>query len=83
MSNPSIAWISSLLLLATSMPVMAISPTYPKTVGIEGIAQTAPEETLEQIAQRSTVRITTGQNKGSGTIISKRGNTYLIWVRLF
>jgi tetratricopeptide (TPR) repeat protein/S1-C subfamily serine protease len=78
MSNPSIAWISSLVLLATSMPVMAISPAHPKTVGIGGIAQTAPEETLEQIAQRSTVRITTGQNKGSGTIISKRDNTYLI-----
>jgi tetratricopeptide (TPR) repeat protein/S1-C subfamily serine protease len=78
MSNPSIALISSLVLLSASMPVMAISPAHPKTVGIEGIAQIAPEETLAQIAQRSTVRITTGQNKGSGTIISKRGNTYLI-----
>jgi tetratricopeptide (TPR) repeat protein/S1-C subfamily serine protease len=78
MSNPSIAWISSLVLLSASMPVIAISPDHPKTVGIEGIAQTAPEETLEQIAQRATVRITTGQNKGSGTIISKRDNTYLI-----
>jgi tetratricopeptide (TPR) repeat protein/S1-C subfamily serine protease len=78
MSNPYITWISGLVLLAISMPVMAISPAHPKTVGIEEIAQTAPEETLAQIAQRSTVRITTGQNKGSGTIISKRDNTYLI-----
>jgi tetratricopeptide (TPR) repeat protein/S1-C subfamily serine protease len=78
MSNPYIAWASCLVLLSVSMPVMAISPTPPKPVGIEGIAQTAPEETLAQIAQRSTVRITTGQNKGSGTIISKRNNTYLI-----
>jgi tetratricopeptide (TPR) repeat protein/S1-C subfamily serine protease len=78
MSNPSIAWASLLVLLSTCMPAMAISPAHLKTVGIEGIAQTAPEETLAQIAQRSTVRITTGQNKGSGTIISKRDNTYLI-----
>jgi tetratricopeptide (TPR) repeat protein/S1-C subfamily serine protease len=78
MSNPSIALISSLLLLSASMPVMAISPTHLKPVGIKGMAQTAPEETLEQIAQRATVRIVTGQNKGSGTIISKRNNTYLI-----
>jgi tetratricopeptide (TPR) repeat protein/S1-C subfamily serine protease len=78
MSNPSIAWISSLVLLSASMPVMAISPAHPKPAGIRGIAQTAPEETLEQIAQRATVRIVTGQNKGSGTIISKRDNTYLI-----
>jgi tetratricopeptide (TPR) repeat protein/S1-C subfamily serine protease len=78
MSNPYIAWASCLVLLSVSMPVMAISPAHPKTVGIEGIAQTAPEETLAQIAERSTVRIVTGQNKGSGTILSKRDNTYLI-----
>jgi tetratricopeptide (TPR) repeat protein len=78
MSNSYIAWISGLVFLSTSMPVMAITPAYPKTVGIEGVAQAAPEETLEQIAQRATVRIVTGQNKGSGTIISKRDNIYLI-----
>jgi hypothetical protein len=78
MSNPYLAWMSGLILLSTSMPAIAISPAHPKPVGIEGIAQTAPEETLEQIAQRSTVRIVTGKNKGSGTLISKRGNTYLI-----
>jgi tetratricopeptide (TPR) repeat protein/S1-C subfamily serine protease len=78
MSNPYIAWMSGLVLLSASMPVMAINPTHSKPIGIEGMAQTAPEETLEQIAQRATVRIVTGQNKGSGTIISKRDNTYLI-----
>jgi tetratricopeptide (TPR) repeat protein/S1-C subfamily serine protease len=78
MSNPSIAWASLLVLLSTCMPAMAISPAHPKPAGIEGMAQTTPEETLEQIAQRATVRIVTDQNKGSGTIISKRDNTYLI-----
>jgi tetratricopeptide (TPR) repeat protein len=78
MSNPYMAWITSLVLLSTSMPVMALSPAQAKPAGIEGMAQTAPEETLEQIAQRATVRIVTGQNKGSGTIIAKRDNTYLI-----
>jgi tetratricopeptide (TPR) repeat protein/S1-C subfamily serine protease len=78
MSNPYIAWMSGLVMLSASMPVMAINPTHSKPVSIEGMAQTAPEETLEQIAQRATVRIFTGQNKGSGTIISKRDNTYLI-----
>jgi tetratricopeptide (TPR) repeat protein len=78
MSNPSIAWASLLVLLSTCMPAMAISPAHPKPASIGGMAQTTPEETLEQIAQRATVRIVTGQNKGSGTIISKRDNTYLI-----
>jgi tetratricopeptide (TPR) repeat protein/S1-C subfamily serine protease len=78
MSNPSIAWASLLVLLSTCMPAMAISPAHSKPAGIGEMAQTTPEETLEQIAQRATVRIVTGQNKGSGTIISKRDNTYLI-----
>jgi tetratricopeptide (TPR) repeat protein/S1-C subfamily serine protease len=78
MSNPYIAWASCLVLLSTSTPVMAISPAHPKPAGMEGMAQTAPEETLEQIAQRATVRIVIGQNKGSGTLIGKRGNIYLV-----
>jgi tetratricopeptide (TPR) repeat protein/S1-C subfamily serine protease len=78
MSNPYVAWMSGLVVLCTSMPVLAISPTQSKPVGNGGIAQTAPEESIEQIARRVTVRIVTGQNAGSGTIISRRDNTYLI-----
>jgi tetratricopeptide (TPR) repeat protein/S1-C subfamily serine protease len=78
MTNPYVAWMSGLVFLCTSMPVLAISPTQSKPVGNGGIAQTQPEESLEQIARQVTVRIVTGQNTGSGTIISRRDNTYLI-----
>jgi tetratricopeptide (TPR) repeat protein len=78
MSNPYMAWASCLVLLSVSMPVMAIRPAHPKSVGIERIAQEMSEEDFARLVRQSTVRIVTGQNKGSGTIISKRDNTYLI-----
>jgi tetratricopeptide (TPR) repeat protein/S1-C subfamily serine protease len=78
MSNPYIAWISGLMLLSTSIPAIAISPTPPKPEGIAEIAQDLSEKDFAKVVRESTVRIETGRNKGSGTLISKRGNTYLI-----
>jgi tetratricopeptide (TPR) repeat protein/S1-C subfamily serine protease len=78
MSNPYIAWISGLMLLSTSVPAIAISPTPPKPEGIAEIAQDLSEKDFAKVVRESTVRIETGRNKGSGTLISKRGNTYLI-----
>jgi tetratricopeptide (TPR) repeat protein len=78
MSNPTIAWMSGLILLSTSMPTIALSPALPKPEGIAKIAQDLSEKDFAKIVRESTVRIEIDQNKGSGTLISKRGNTYLI-----
>jgi tetratricopeptide (TPR) repeat protein/S1-C subfamily serine protease len=71
MSKPTIAWISSLVLLSTSVSVTAISPNY----SIQNVAQASESD---RSAQQVTVRVTTNLNKGSGTLLKKRGNTYLV-----
>jgi tetratricopeptide (TPR) repeat protein/S1-C subfamily serine protease len=78
MPNPYVAWISSLVLLSTAMPVMAISPTHPIPVGAVRVAKDMSEADFATLVKQSTVRILTGLNRGSGTIISRRDNTYLI-----
>jgi S1-C subfamily serine protease len=72
MSKPNIAWISGLMLLSTSLPVNAIRPN---NHSIQNVAQASESD---RSAQQVTVRITTNLNKGSGTLLKKRGNTYLV-----
>jgi tetratricopeptide (TPR) repeat protein/S1-C subfamily serine protease len=71
MSNPYIAWMSGLLLLSTSLPVTAIR----LNPSIQHVAQASESD---RSAQQVTVRITTNLNQGSGTLLKKRGNTYLV-----
>jgi tetratricopeptide (TPR) repeat protein/S1-C subfamily serine protease len=71
MSKPTIAWISGLMLLSTSLPVNAIRPNH----STQNVAQASESE---RSAQQVTVRITTNLNRGSGTLLKQRGNTYLV-----
>jgi tetratricopeptide (TPR) repeat protein/S1-C subfamily serine protease len=71
MSKPTISWISGLMLLSTSLPVNATRPNHPT----QNVAQASESD---RSAQQVTVRITTNLNRGSGTLLKKRGNTYLV-----
>jgi S1-C subfamily serine protease len=72
MKKLSALFLSSLLLLP-SLSLAVVKPS---------AAQTPPTQksaaSLEQLAQKVTVKITSPNSQGSGVIIGKRGNNYTV-----
>ncbi|MEG3440187.1 tetratricopeptide repeat protein [Pannus brasiliensis CCIBt3594] len=55
-------------------PVRAIAPSIPPTI----VTRDTPDAEIERSIRQVTVRITSDRNRGSGTIIGKNGDNYLV-----
>ncbi|ABW31260.1 serine protease [Acaryochloris marina] len=69
-----------LLILSTAFrpAISATLPSTPNSSIVAPIAQANPDNTVNAYAQEITVRIQTHNNQGSGTLITKQDNEYLV-----
>ncbi|MFM7793109.1 MAG: serine protease, partial [Microcystis panniformis] len=62
------------LLLLPVVPVKALSPFSAPAI----VAEDSPDAQIERSIRQVTVKITSETNRGSGTIIAKKGDNYLV-----
>lgn len=67
-----------ILSIALRPAVSATLPATPNLSTVAPLAQAKPDNALKDYAQEITVRIQTDNNQGSGTLIAKQNNQYLV-----
>jgi tetratricopeptide (TPR) repeat protein/S1-C subfamily serine protease len=67
-----------LLLILSSRPAVSAPQPAPSTISPTSLAQAPPGAEQTEYAQQITVRIKSTRNQGSGTLLGKQGNIYLV-----
>jgi tetratricopeptide (TPR) repeat protein len=80
MSNPNVAWMSGLMFLFTAMPVHSVAAQPPLLNSSANLAQGTTD--IAQRIQRFTVQVISDQSRSSGTILAKKGTTFLVLTNL-
>lgn len=70
-----VAWMGTLLMLPVQAICISISAS---RVSAQHLASQLPQEQLKQLAESITVKISSGNNGGSGILIRKEGQIYTV-----
>jgi tetratricopeptide (TPR) repeat protein len=80
MNHTRSLWTISSTLILLGGTVLPLPLLAQGTPAVPTVAQTesVPDPELETLAKQATVRVTTGNNQGSGTLLAKQKDTYLV-----